>query len=133
VLKSRETETKKKLDKAEGNLKKAQDEKKTDKEIQKLMAAQKKAIQEHKAIQKRIDEAKKYADLPDAEKRKKLTPVYVSEGDYAIELTCKDVIEKTTLKVLPLRESDSGKAERDRRNKDWEQEKKRKKLLKEYK
>jgi hypothetical protein len=97
------------------------------------MAAQKKAIQEHEAIQKRIDEAKKYADLPDDEKSKKMTPVYVSEGDYAIELTCKDVTEKTTLKVLPLREGDYGKAERDRRNKDWEQEKKRKRLLEGYK
>jgi hypothetical protein len=43
------------------------------------------------------------------------------------------VIEKTTLKVLPLREGDYGKAEREKRNKDWEQEKKRKKLLEEYK
>ncbi|MCI0494623.1 glycosyl hydrolase [candidate division KSB1 bacterium] len=133
VLKSRETETKKKLDKAEANLKQAQNENKADKEIQQLMAAQKKAIQEHEAIQKRVDEAKKYADLPDAEKRKKLTPVYVSEGDYAIELTCKDATEKTTLKVLPLREGDSGKAEREKLNKYWEQEKKRKQLLEAYK
>lgn len=133
VLKFREAEAKQKLEKAEGNLKKAQDEKKADKEIQKLIATQKKAIQEHEAIQKRINEAKKYADLPDNEKSKKITPVFVSEGEYTIEITYQDVTEKATLKVLPLREGDYGKAEREKRNNAWEQEKNRKKLLEDYK
>lgn len=132
VLKSREDDAKKKLDKAEANVKQAQDEKKSEQEIQKLLAARTKAAQEYEAIQERIAEAKTFANRPKTERQKKVTPVYISEGEYTIELTWKELTEKATLKVLPLREGDAGKAEREKRNKAWEQEKKRKKLLEAY-
>ncbi|MCU0645700.1 MAG: glycosyl hydrolase [bacterium] len=132
VLKSREADAKKKLDKAEANVQQAQDEKKSVPEIQKLIAARTKALQEYEVIQQRMNEAKKYSNLPEAERTKKVTPAYISEGEYTMELTCRTVMEKSTLKVLPLREGDAGKAEREKRNKDWEQEKKRKKLLDAY-
>ncbi len=133
VLKSRAAAARKKLEEAESNWKHALEQNKADQEVWKLMAAQQKAQQEYNAIQQRIDDIQKYADLPDSEKSQKLTPAYVAEGEYAVELTSNDVTERTTLKVLPRREADSGKAEREKRNKNWEQEKKRQKLLDSYK
>ncbi len=133
VLKSREKEAKEKLEKTEKALNKAQDEKKSETEINKLITSQKEALQNYESIQKRMEEFKKYADLPEAEMEKKVTPVYVTAGDYKLTLTFKSVTDSTTLKVIPLRESVFGKSEREKRNKEWEQEKKRKKLMDGYK
>lgn len=133
VLKSREAEAKKKLEKADANLKHARDEQKNEQEIHKLTGLRIKAAQAYEAIQKRIDEVNAHANQAEEEREKKITPVYVSEGDYTIEIASGEVTEKATLKVLPRQEGDSGKAEREKRNKTWEKEQKKKKLLKDYK
>jgi len=131
VLALRKKNAEEKLALIEKKLTEAKKAEKSASDIEKLIIAKKRALRKVESIQKIIDEKKKYRDLP--EKEKKLTPVYVSEGEYKIKIQFGTESDSTTLRVLPAKKYSFGKKEREKRNKEWKEKRKIKKLLEDYK
>lgn len=133
VLKVRLAAAQQALEEATEKHREAQKEKKPPEELKAFEVDQTRAKADIKAIKKIVDEEKEFAHLQPDQREKRLTPIYVSEGEYTIALKIGNQQHTTTVKVLPP-EDDPDLGERwSNRDEEREVETKRQELLKDYK
>ncbi len=80
----------------------AQEEKskeKDDEKLAKLVKTEEEAAEKVETIQKVIDEAKQYADQPEATRERMIRKVYLSKGEYTIEVTLRKNADPQKLTV----------------------------------
>jgi photosystem II stability/assembly factor-like uncharacterized protein len=132
TLKLQNKEAQKKVTAALKKLEKAKKTKKSELEMAKLAGDYKRATQKLETIQETMVDFQKYKHLPEEQMRKKVAPVYVSKGEYKVELTFgKETISKI-LKVTAAKKTRSSSPAERKINKKWEQEKRRKRIKNEY-
>jgi photosystem II stability/assembly factor-like uncharacterized protein len=132
ALKLQNKEAQKKVTAALKKLDNVKKSKKSDIELAKIAGDFKRATQKLETIQETITDFQKYKHLPEELLSKKVARVYVSKGEYEIELAFgKETVSKT-LKVTAAKKARSSSPEDRNLNKKWEQEKRRKRIKNEY-
>jgi len=132
VLKLRNKDAQKKVTTALKKLDKSKKSKKPELEMAKLEGNLKRATQKLETIQEVMADHKKYKHLPEELLIKKVTPVYVSKGEYQVEMTFGKETVTQILKVVAAKKGRSSSSIERKINKKWEQEKRRKRIKKEY-
>lgn len=132
VSKLQNKKAQKKVTAALKKLEKAKKSKKSELEMAKLVGEFNRATQNLETIHESIADYKKYKHLPEDQLRKKVAPVYVSKGEYKVELTVGKETVAQILKVAAVKKGRSSSPTERKINKKWEQEKRRKRIKKEY-
>ena len=77
----------------------AKEEKKDDEKLAKLVKTEEEASEKVETIQKVIDEAKRYADQPEATRERMVRKVYLGKGEYTIEVELRKNADSQKLTV----------------------------------
>ena len=120
----------KKLDAAEKKLREAKEAGKSGEVVKRLLRERDRAKLHLEEIQREIEDGRRYANLPEQEWNKRFVPTYIRPGEYTVKLVQGEAVSEGKLVVKPMRKN---LRERQERTKKYQEEKKRKKLLDEYK